>query len=156
MRVLNIIFSLGLVASALAAPAPISNFANSPILFAKDPLSIHKRSALPEAAPEPIALSESSSDITARSASSEDSELSDTDQDEGSCSDVCGIRKVQGARTEREALCSMEGLRATLECAQCIDSSWPDTTWEESAMAEYERIVDACADAPQLEFKQRG
>jgi hypothetical protein len=99
------------------APAPISNFANSPILFAKDPLSIHKRSALPEAAPapEPIALSEPSSDITARSASSEDSELFDSDEDEGTCSDVCGVRKVQGARTEREALCSMEGLRATCE-----------------------------------------
>ncbi|EIW67885.1 hypothetical protein TREMEDRAFT_33167, partial [Tremella mesenterica DSM 1558] len=62
------------------------------------------------------------------------------------CKDICGMYRVEGAHNEREALCSSHGLQATLECAQCIDSTWPETSWEESAMAEYERIVSACND----------
>ena len=32
-----------------------------------------------------------------------------------------------------------------MACATCIDSTWSDATWEDSEMAEYHRIVDACA-----------
>jgi hypothetical protein len=110
-----------------------------------DPLSIHKREPIPESEPEPL-----------------------SDTDDMACSDVCGAHRVEGARNEREALCSIAGLQATCEltrplyqstyllcadhadrCAQCIDRTWPETSWDDSAMAEYERIADACRDEPQ-------
>lgn len=87
---------------------------------------------------------------------------------EDACSAVCATHYIAGAKTEREALCSPKGLQNTREsawqwcicgheqrvngvvdCALCIDNTWPDTTWQESAMAEYERIVEACEQAPQ-------
>ncbi|KAL7424624.1 hypothetical protein Q5752_000308 [Cryptotrichosporon argae] len=71
------------------------------------------------------------------------------------CADVCGLHRVEGAHNEREALCSAEGLRATLACAECIDTTWPDTTWEDSAMAEYDRILSACEAKPQRVFRNK-
>jgi hypothetical protein len=62
------------------------------------------------------------------------------------CQEVCGLHRIEGAASEREALCSDEGLRNTLECALCIDTTWPDTTYEDSALAEFERIKQACGD----------
>jgi hypothetical protein len=63
---------------------------------------------------------------------------------EDACDAVCGIRHLDGAQSERDALCSDMGLANTLECALCIDNTWSDTTWEDSALAEYERIIEAC------------
>lgn len=63
---------------------------------------------------------------------------------EDACDAVCGLRHLDGALSERDALCSETGLSNTLECALCIDNTWTETTWEDSALAEYERIVVAC------------
>lgn len=38
------------------------------------------------------------------------------------CYNACKVQMVEGARTEREALCSRDGLRATCECGWGWDS----------------------------------
>ncbi|KAK1926529.1 hypothetical protein DB88DRAFT_170752 [Papiliotrema laurentii] len=60
------------------------------------------------------------------------------------CDTVCGVDHISNAQSQREALCSETGLESTLACALCIDTTWSETTWEDSALAEYERIVEAC------------
>jgi len=123
----------------LPEPLPLPAPAVGPALFRHDPYAIHRRSLVtdPESLGERSDLQpEARADAQARSV-----ERSDADEP---CSAVCGMQKIEGAKNEKEALCSVEGLRATLECASCIDDAWPDTTWEESAMAEYDRIVEAC------------
>ncbi|WVQ80992.1 hypothetical protein IAT38_003099 [Cryptococcus sp. DSM 104549] len=189
MRAFTYLLSIGLFASALAQPVAKPNGV-SPALFAKDPMSIHRRSAVPppvEVDPEAEAFapSEPSSEDTgdeeasvevtgveaealdgdaviqldADIAKEEDAAAADVliaaeGAEEDSCEAVCGVHRVEGAKNEREALCSAEGLKTTLSCAQCIDRTWPDTTWEDSAMAEYERIVSACNDSPQRPFRR--
>ncbi|WVR03333.1 hypothetical protein IAU60_000324 [Kwoniella sp. DSM 27419] len=158
MRSSSLFVALSLFGAVFAAP-----IADPAMLqFEKAPLSVHRRAVLPD-------TSTVVNDVTAGSASLEASAVpaaptaaavEDTavvtaaleapvTADSDSCSSVCGLQRVPGARSEREALCSVDGLHATLECAQCIDRTWPDTTWEDSAMAEYERIVSACDDSPQ-------
>ncbi|ORY31983.1 hypothetical protein BCR39DRAFT_524931 [Naematelia encephala] len=97
-----------------------------PALVPKDAMALHKRASVPP-------VSESDAEVE-----------SAEDQLEDACTEVCGTVRVEGAQSEREALCSTSGLRATLECATCIDMTWPDTEWEDSATAEYERIFSAC------------
>ncbi|KAK4689097.1 hypothetical protein P7C73_g1006, partial [Tremellales sp. Uapishka_1] len=108
------------------APAPVAA-PETPILFAKDPMSVHRRAVVPP----PI------------------------EEDEEPCLNVCGLKRVEGATSEREALCSVDGLRATYACAECIDTAWPDTTWEDSAIAEYDRIASACDDGPDDQSERR-
>jgi len=153
MRIAAVLFSLGLVASVLAAPAP-----GTPLLFAKDPMSIHRRSPVPE----PVPVSPENVHVNDRNHASTSSapiiavvEDNEEEPSEEACVSICGIRRVEGAKNEREALCSVNGLKATLDCAQCIDTTWPDTTWEDSAMAEYHRIVDACDDTPVQQVMHR-
>lgn len=80
------------------------------------------------------------------------------------CTELCKVRTIEGARSGLEALCSLDGLQSTRElafrdqrrgradssvaCAQCIDTTWPEDMFENSAMAEYDRIVQLC-EAPQ-------
>ncbi|WRT63489.1 uncharacterized protein IL334_000394 [Kwoniella shivajii] len=170
MRTATFLIALGLFGTALSAPIAEPN---SKFLFAKDPLSIHRRTVPDESnihsvediimTPEFQAEVESSSSTSSSSTSSSsgsgsgsevkessESEMNITSEpSEDSCAEICGIQRVEGAKSEREALCSSEGLLATLECAQCIDQTWPDTSYEDSAMNEYERIVSACNDSPQ-------
>ncbi|WWD22240.1 hypothetical protein CI109_106731 [Kwoniella shandongensis] len=168
MRASALLFALGLVGSVLAAPAPIARPHIAPSLFTKDPLSIHRRSVIPpppateeqlEAESEAETTSVEVQSTTAATAATTTPEIAVEDEEdlppaEDSCATVCGVQRVEGAKSEREALCSVDGLHATLQCAQCIDKTWPDTTWEDSAMAEYERIVAACDDAPQKAFRR--
>ncbi|KAK8845298.1 hypothetical protein IAR55_006011 [Kwoniella newhampshirensis] len=161
MRVISLLFALGLVGSALSAPAPIPQPQPLmiPALFAKDPLSIHRRSVIPPPAAIDDEVVEDQERIEGASLGgsqvqvdldAETETLAEAEQpSEDSCAAVCGVQRVEGAKSEREALCSADGLHATLNCAQCIDNTWPDTTYEDSAMAEYQRIVDACNDTPQ-------
>jgi hypothetical protein len=94
-----------IIAAPVSEPGALNKF---PVLFAKDPLSIHKRAA--NRNPEPRVAA---ADVAANPELDEVTEVAT--QDEDSCAEVCGIRKVEGAKTEREALCSIDGLRATRE-----------------------------------------
>lgn len=77
------------------------------------------------------------------------------------CSTECGLIKVKGVKNEREALCSEVGLEATRTstpvphdnelqtdgigvCAECIDTAFPHTRFQKSAMSEYEKIIASC------------
>nr|XP_019014325.1 uncharacterized protein I206_00407 [Kwoniella pini CBS 10737]OCF53106.1 hypothetical protein I206_00407 [Kwoniella pini CBS 10737] len=144
MRTFTFLLALGLFGSAFSAPVAEPNV--NPILFTKDPLAIHKRSEIdiPEKVEDIIMTPAFQAEVEASS-----STATSQAPTEDSCSEICGIQRVEGAKSEREALCSSEGLLATLQCAQCIDQTWPDTSYEDSAMAEYERIVSACDDTPQ-------
>ncbi|WWC85642.1 uncharacterized protein L201_000508 [Kwoniella dendrophila CBS 6074] len=153
MRTSTFLLALGLFTSVLAAPVAQPN---SPVLYTKDPLSIHRRSEIPsenfentDLTPEFQAeIDSSSSSLSSSSAIT--ATTAATEPAEDACNEVCGVKRVEGAKSEREALCSSEGLLATLQCAQCIDQTWPDTSYDDSAMAEYERIVSACDASPQL------
>lgn len=146
MRAFTFLLALGLLGSTFAAPVAQPEANVAPALFAKDPLSIHRRSNIP--VPE-IAEEENVAESNVSTTTDVVEEPS-----EDSCVAICGIQKIDGAKSEREALCSTDGLKATLSCAQCIDSTWPDTTWEDSAMAEYERIVSACQGTSQRTFSR--
>ncbi|WVF66287.1 hypothetical protein IAT40_001027 [Kwoniella sp. CBS 6097] len=191
MRASTFLIALGFIGTSFAAPTPLAQPQPqpvSPILFAKDPLAIHKRADVPDVSvpaaaavelseveaeaetevvqvevastststaiiesavsvPVPSVDAESSAVVAAPVQSSTETE-SQTETEEP-CVSICGVQRVEGAKSEREALCSVIGLQATLACAKCIDETWPETTWEDSAMAEYERIVSACDDSPQ-------
>jgi hypothetical protein len=143
-----------LLASVMAAPTPDEH--PHALLFPKDPMAIHKRDVIP-VDPLPVARAEverAEAESAARPARRGKVIKRQPAADflappaEDSCASVCGVTRVEGARSEREALCSVDGLRATFDCAECIDATWPDTTWEDSALAEYERIVAACEEAP--------
>ncbi|WVQ93908.1 hypothetical protein IAU59_000986 [Kwoniella sp. CBS 9459] len=209
MRASTFLLALGLIGTSLAAPTPLAQpqpapVPVSPILFAKDPLAIHKRADVPDvpapavdadvvtsasasaeaekevveveveieddaassasvesAVPVPTIAAESSTSSSSPSPSAvvqpevetESETQAETDKEEP-CVSICGVQRVEGAKSEREALCSVIGLQATLACAKCIDETWPETTWEDSAMAEYERIVSACDDSPQTAFRR--
>ncbi|TYJ55055.1 hypothetical protein B9479_004279 [Cryptococcus floricola] len=168
MRAFTLLVSLGLISSVLAAPAPQPGL--SP-LFSKDPLSLHRRSAAPDAEADSAILAydpdAASSDDTLSSPSSSNSdsdipivatepEMYEVEEApaEDACADVCGVTRVEGAKSEKEALCSGPGLRATYTCAQCIDQTWPDNVWEDSAMAEYEKIASACDNSLQQPIRR--
>ncbi|WWC57975.1 uncharacterized protein I303_100510 [Kwoniella dejecticola CBS 10117] len=146
MRTSTFLLALGLFGSAFSAPVAEPNV--NPILFTKDPLAIHKRSEVDIDIPEKVEDIIMTPAFQAEVEASSSTASSQTPSDD-SCSAICGVQRVEGAKSEREALCSSEGLLATLQCAQCIDQTWPDTSYEDSAMAEYERIVSACDDSPQ-------
>jgi len=150
----TLVFVLSLITFALASPLPIpasgsvaDAVAQRDVLFkfSGDPLAIHKRAAVP--GPEPDAEFEPDS---APASTSED----ESGDSIGACELECGQHRVEGARNEREALCSAQGLRATLRCAQCIDRTWPESSWEDSAMAEYQRIVGTCESEHQQIFRK--
>lgn len=42
---------------------------------------------------------------------------------------------------------------SVVACAQCIDLTWPEDLWENSAMAEYTRVALTC-EAPSPESAQ--
>ncbi|OCF33163.1 hypothetical protein I316_05208 [Kwoniella heveanensis BCC8398] len=189
MRASTFLIALGFIGTSFAAPTPLAQPQPqpvAPILFAKDPLAIHKRADVPdvpdtaaieidaedqnkdvveievqaEVASAAATASSSTSvesavvvplaESSAVSAVAEPSTESESEAEkEEPCVSICGVQRVEGAKSEREALCSVFGLQATLACAKCIDETWPETTWEDSAMAEYERIVSACDDSPQ-------
>nr|XP_019048549.1 hypothetical protein I302_02321 [Kwoniella bestiolae CBS 10118]OCF27479.1 hypothetical protein I302_02321 [Kwoniella bestiolae CBS 10118] len=147
MRTSTFLLALGLFGSAFSAPVAEPNVV--PVLFAKDPLAIHKRSeVVPENVEDIIMTPEFQAEVESATVRVE-IPMSESAPSDDSCTEICGVQRVEGAKSEREALCSSEGLLATLQCAQCIDQTWPDTSYEDSAMAEYERIVSACDSSPQ-------
>ncbi|WVQ76467.1 hypothetical protein IAR50_006135 [Cryptococcus sp. DSM 104548] len=165
MRAFALLVSMGLISSVLAAPAPQPGL--SP-LFSKDPLSLHRRSVAPDTDADAAVLAydpdaASSDDTLSPPSSGSDVPIVETEPEiyeveevpaEDACADVCGVTRVEGAKSEKEALCSGEGLKATYACAQCIDQTWPDNVWEDSAMAEYEKIASACDDSPQRPIRR--
>ncbi|AFR98187.1 hypothetical protein C343_06166 [Cryptococcus neoformans C23] len=172
MRTLTVLVSFGLLTSAIAAPGPRPRpppfFLRDPLSIHRksfipppigdDELTRTAVKSLPygleaEFADDSGLSRFTSSSSTPSSSSSskgaivkiemeayeaEDAETEDT------CANVCGVTRVEGASSEQEALCSPAGLKATYACAQCMDKAWSGTTWENSALAEYERIASAC------------
>lgn len=156
---------------------------DSPVLRSKDPLSIHRRSSEPagevldERDLSALAGPSSSSQFAERAAvpwkaaNDDYEELAEVDEEDDmdfACAAECAVQQIHGAKNEREALCSAQGLKTTRElvpdaalglmstdktsltvaCARCIDATWPDTSYEDSAVAEYERIAQSCQDDP--------
>ncbi|ORX34531.1 hypothetical protein BD324DRAFT_653304 [Kockovaella imperatae] len=68
----------------------------------------------------------------------------DEEEDDEKCSSECSPQYDRYGRSL--PLCSRESLKHTFACAKCIDATWSYDKWDESAMAEYERISNACTD----------
>lgn len=113
-----------------------------------DPMAIHKRST-PADAQERSDASSSSSSSSAANVAKRQPVLPLAEEEDEPCADICTKTWVVQSNTHEDALCSPQGLKATLQCARCIDQVWPETSWEDSALAEYERIKSACAAGPQ-------
>lgn len=132
------LYVLSLVLAALSVhAAPIAEAGPSlagPALFSHDPYSIHRRSS-------PPLSKRGDEDLTAELEAEDD--LTE-EMNLASCSTECGVIKIQGVKSEKEALCSEPGLEATKGCAQCIDTTWPNTRFQASAMSEYEKLVALC------------
>ncbi|WVO23700.1 uncharacterized protein IAS62_005055 [Cryptococcus decagattii] len=173
MRIFTVLLSFGLLTFSIAAPAPqpkvpsfffkdplsIHRRSSIPLPVAGDDEQTKQSTKLLAYDLEvefiedsdPAHLTSSSSASTSSSSSKnvvvetemEAYEVEETEA-EDACANVCGVTRVEGAKSEHEALCSPAGLKATYACAQCIDNVWNDITWENSALAEYERIASAC------------
>lgn len=93
-------------------PAPVSQAnAAGPALFTHDPYSIHRRSSPPSM--KKRSLSKREDDSTLAELEAEDDLTEELEM--ASCSSECGVIKIEGVKSEKEALCSDQGLRATSE-----------------------------------------
>lgn len=141
MRSAVYVLSLVLSLVAQAAPVPEANAAGT-LLFTHDPYSIHRRSNPPTFSKRSLQTRDDEdesmlADLEAEADLTEEISLA-------SCSTECGVIKISGVKSEKEALCSDEGLHATKTCAKCIDTTWPDTRFQQSAMSEYQKLVALC------------
>ncbi|KAE8542977.1 hypothetical protein D1P53_000464 [Cryptococcus gattii VGV] len=166
MRIFTVLLSFGLLAFSIAAPAPqpkvpsfffkdpLSIHPRSSIPFpiagddeqtkSSDKLLAYDLEVEFIEDSDPVHLTSSSSVSTSSSSSKnvvvetemEAYEVEETET-EDTCANVCGVTRVEGAKSEHEALCSPAGLKATYNV-------WNDIAWENSALAEYEHIASAC------------